>query len=82
MWPAIYLGVWVHEEIQRRTLLSGGKDQVAATAELEPILVVVPEKVISFRRVLRRLTTIHGHPAAARSDVKLGPAVVAEDSLI
>ena len=75
---AIHFGVWVHEEIQRWSVLSGGQGQVAATAELQAILVVVSEKVVSFRRVFRRLAAVHWHPAPP-FHVKLGPAVVAGD---
>src|SRR5271165_606404 len=75
---AVHLGVWVHEEVQRWPLLSRGQGQVATTAELQPILVVVPEEVISFRRVLRRLAAVYRHPAPP-FHVKLGPAVVTWD---
>ena len=71
---AIHLGVGVHEEVQGWPLLGRCQGQMPATAELQPVLVVVPEEVISLRRVLRRLAAIDGNPAPpVRGDLGSSP---------
>ena len=48
--------------------LNGVQIQVSATAELQPVLIVVPEEVVPLVWVLGGLTCVNRHPAAS-SDV-------------
>jgi hypothetical protein len=63
VWPTVDLGVGVDVEVQGRAVLGRGEGQVAAPAELDPILIVVAEEILPPRRVLDGLAGVDRDPA-------------------
>jgi hypothetical protein len=69
---AVHLGIGFDEEEQGRDMLGRGDSQIAAPAELEPVLVRMADEIVPPGEVLDGLAGVDGDPAPAADSVN-GP---------
>src|SRR5207253_10684340 len=70
--------IWINEVIQRLALLRWTQSQIAADRELNPIIIMRPEKVVFLFRMLPSLGNINRDPSILRIE-ELSPAVISSN---